>query len=61
MHNDYEYTVMHLLNIQFTICLIYLAFNNLALFLVLFPFQLFGAYWLWRGIRRETKDGNKQQ
>lgn len=57
---DEMYVVQHLLNIIVTICLVYLAFNNMVLCLALLPFQMFGAFWLWKGIRDEVQDGNKQ-
>lgn len=60
MHNDSEFVVMHLLNIIVCICLIYLAYNNLTLCLALMPFQVLGALMLWRGVRDEVSDGNKQ-
>jgi hypothetical protein len=57
---DEFYVVQHLLNIIVTICLIYLAFTNMTLCLALLPFQMFTALWLWKGIRDEVQDGNKQ-
>lgn len=60
MHNDADYYVLHILNIIVAVCLMYLAFNNLTLCLALMPFQILGALLLWRGVRDEVSDGNKQ-
>ena len=57
---DEFYVVQHILDIVVTICLIYLAFTNMALCLALLPFQMFTALWLWKGIHDEVQNGNKQ-
>lgn len=59
MNDNFDY-MQKVLNTIILVCLVYLAFNSVPLFLAVVTFQLalIGAV-LWRS-NREVQDGNKQ-
>ncbi len=58
--NNYDY-VQKMFSTIILVCLVYLAFNSMPLFLTVVAFQMMlGGFVLWRGVRDEVQDGNKQ-
>jgi len=58
--NNNDYVSRQLLNVVTGVALVALSFTATPIAMTLIPFQMFATYWMWRGVRDEIQDGNKQ-